>query len=68
MGFFKRNDTEKDILAMENEALRKRVKQLEDLCEEKDEFFLGAISDGMRHGSSTAARHMAERKQYLNGK
>ena len=42
-----------------------RIKQLEDLCAEKDEYYLSAISDGMRHGSSDAARQMAYRKQYL---
>ena len=44
-----------------------RIDQLVQLCEEKDEFFKGAISDALRHGSSAAGRHMADRKKYLNG-
>lgn len=41
------------ISRLENEMERKerRIKQLEALCAEKDEYFLGAISDGLRHGS-----------------
>lgn len=46
----------------------KRIKQLENLCAEKDSFFLSSISDGLRHGSKDAAKHMADRKKYLNGK
>lgn len=58
------------ISHMEREIEQKnwRIKQLESLCAEKDEYFLGAISDGLRHGSSEAARHMADRKRYLRGK
>ena len=59
---------EKQIIShLQKEVARKdnRIKQLEDLCAEKDEYFLSAISDGMRHGSSDAARQMAYRKQYL---
>lgn len=58
------------IEALERELERKdkRIQQLKDLCEEKDEYFLEVISDGLRHGSSEAARHMADRKKYLNGK
>lgn len=62
---------EKQLISnMEREIARKdqRIKQLESLCAEKDEYFLGAISDGLRHGSSDAARHMADRKKYLQGK
>ena len=57
-----------EALVRELERKDKRIQQLKDLCEEKDEFFLGAISDGLRHGSPEAARHMADRKKYLNGK
>lgn len=58
------------ISRLENEMERKdrRIKQLESLCAEKDEYFLGAISDGLRHGSPTAGRHLADRKKYLQGK
>lgn len=47
-------------------CLASRVVELEDLCEEKDDYFREAISDGLRHGSSLAGKHMADRKQYLN--
>lgn len=49
-----------------SDCLASRVVELEDLCEEKDDFFREAISDGLRHGSSLAGKHMADRKQYLN--
>lgn len=58
------------IEALERELANrdKRIQQLKDLCEEKDEYFLSVISDGLRHGSPESARHMADRKKYLNGK
>ncbi len=43
------------------------IQRLKERHEEKDEYFLEVISDGMRHGSSLSAKHMAERKKYLNG-
>ena len=52
----------------ENKYLEKENKRLKNLCEEKDSFFLEVISDGLRHGSKVAAKHMADRKKYLNGK
>lgn len=48
--------------------LERRVKELEDLCEEKDSFFSEMISDGLRNGSSLAGKHMADKKKYKNGK
>lgn len=45
-----------------------RIKKLEDLCEEKDSYFMELISDGLRHGSSLAAKHMSDRKKYLDGR
>lgn len=47
-------------------CLASRVVELEDLCDEKDAYFQEMISDGLRHGSSLAGKHMADRKQYLN--
>ena len=47
-------------------CLASRVVELEDLCNEKDAYFQEMISDGLRHGSSLAGKHMADRKQYLN--
>ena len=38
-------------LEREIEKKDRRIRQLESLCAEKDEYFLGAISDGLRHGS-----------------
>lgn len=55
-------------LARENKELRERNRQLKNLCEAKDSFFLELISDGLRHGSPLAAKHMADRKKYLHGK
>lgn len=47
---------------------KKRIKELEDLCDVKDSYFMELMSDGLRHGSSLAAKHMADRKKYKNGK
>lgn len=61
MGLFRKNDSDKariDYLEKENERLR-------NLCDEKDSYFTEMISDGMRHGSSLAGKHMADRKEYL---
>lgn len=48
-------------LELKNEKLR-------NLCEEKDEFFKEMISDGLRHGSSLAGKHMSDRNDYLKGR
>ncbi len=55
-------------LTLENLNLKERIRQLEELCEEKDLHFKEMISDGMRKGSSLAAKHMADRKNFLNRK
>lgn len=47
--------------------LASRVAELENLCEEKDVYFCEMISDGLRHGSPLAGKHMVDRKQYLGG-
>lgn len=49
-----------------SDCLASRVVELEDLCDDKDAYFQEMISDGLRHGSSLAGKHMADRKQYLN--
>jgi len=46
----------------------KEIKRLEALCEEKDGYFTELIADGLRHGSSLAAKHMKDRNDYLKGK
>ena len=61
MGFKNSDKSRIEYLEKENRRLRK-------LCEEKDSFFVEMISDGMRHGSHLAAKHMADRKSYLKGK
>lgn len=52
-------------LTLENKALKKRNKALVNLCNEKDSFFKELMSDGLRHKSRLAAKHMADRKSYL---
>lgn len=66
-GLFKNNDDRVAELEEENEALHNRIDELKDLCEEKDSYFTEMISDGLRHGSKLAAKHMTDRKKYLNG-
>lgn len=65
-------DSKKDKLirklTIENMALKKRNKALVNLCDEKDLFFKELISDGLRHKSPLAAKHMADRRSYLNSK
>lgn len=55
-------------LERENRDLKNRNRQLKILCDEKDSFFLELMSDALRHGSSVAAKHMADRKKYLHRK
>ena len=57
-----------EALEQENAALKKRNKELVDLCEEKDAYFSEMISDGLRHGSKLASKYMRDKKDYLNGK
>ena len=63
MGLFAPNKKDKLIkeLMKDNRRLRK-------LCAEKDSYFMELMSDGMRHGSPLAAKHMADRKKFLHGK
>lgn len=62
MGLFnKKKDTEIAFLKSENKRLRERGDM-------KDEYFMELMSDALRHGSSLAGKHMADRKKYLNGK
>lgn len=69
MGLFGFGDKKKiSKLEAQNKAQRKRIKQLENLCEEKDSYFKEMISDGLRNHSSLAGKHMADRKKFLKGK
>lgn len=51
-------------LSRENAVLRERNKELVNLCNEKDSYFDEMISDGLRHGSPLAAKHMSDKKKY----
>lgn len=53
---------------IENRQLKKEVCRLKKRCAEKDAYFMAAISDGLRHGSPLAAKHMVDRREYLNGR
>jgi hypothetical protein len=46
----------------------KRIREVVDLCEEKDSFFKELMSDGVKHKSSLAEKHMSDRKKHLKGK
>lgn len=48
--------------------LKKENKRLKKLCAEKDSFFKEMISDGLRHKSKLAGKHMRDLKDYKNGK
>lgn len=71
MGLFGKKESNSELISSlkaENKRKDARIKQLENLCEEKDSFFLELVSDGLRHGSSLAGKHMADYKKYKNGK
>lgn len=67
MGLFG-NRKKIERLEADNRAKDKRICELENLCIEKDSYFKEMISDGMRHGSSLAGKHMSDLKKYKNGK
>ena len=48
--------------------MRSEVIRLRRLCDEKDSYFMELMADGLRHGSKLAAKHMSDRKKYVNGK
>ena len=64
MGIFGKSKRKLE-LEMENRALRRRVNDLEERSDEKDSYFCEMISDGLRHGSPLAGKHMSDRKKYL---
>ena len=57
-----------NIIKAENAYLKKENKRLHQLCEEKDSYFMELMADGLRRGSKLAAKHMSDRKKYVNGK
>ena len=66
MGLFRHFKADRKKIAFlekENRKNRQRIKQLENLCEIKDSFFKELMSDGLRHGSSLAAKHMSDQKK-----
>ena len=69
MGLFE-SKSKKRISQLEQKNFEQlnRIKQLEKLSDEKDSFFMELMSDGLRHGSSLAGKHMADRKKYKHGK
>ena len=69
MGLFSSNkDKEIDRLKKINQSKDREIKRLKNLCAEKDSYFNAMISDGLRHGSKLASKHMRDKKDYLNGK
>ncbi len=66
--FESKNKKKLRALELENKVQKKRIRRLERLCQEKDSFFMELMSDGLRHGSPLAGKHMADRKKYKRGK
>lgn len=48
--------------------LRKENRRLHKLCRVKDSYFMELMSDGLRHGSKLASKHMSDRKKYIHGR
>ena len=69
MGLFNsKKDREIDRLRKSNASKDREILRLKNLCNEKDRYFNEMISDGLRHKSKLAAKHMKDRNDYLNGK
>ena len=69
MGLFSnKKDKEIDRLKKLNQSKDREIKRLKNLCDEKDSYFDEMISDGLRHGSKLASKHMRDKKDSLNGK
>ena len=58
---------ENGALKKENKRLKKENQQLKNRHLVKDGMFSELMSDGLRHGSSLAGKHMSDRKKNLNG-
>ena len=59
---------EQSNLKQEISNLKKENRRLRNLCNEKDLFFKELMADAFRHGSKLGAKHMSDRKKYINGK
>lgn len=46
-------------------TLARRVRELEERCQEKDSWFLAMTAEALRHGSSFAGKCMSDRRDYL---
>ncbi len=68
MFFCSKKDRQIEILKRANKNMSNEIKRLKNLCAEKDSFFCEMISDGLRHKSKLAAKHMRDRKDYLKWK
>lgn len=55
-----------NYLYKQNSMKDKRIKYLEKMCVDKDNFFKRFISDGTRRGDSECAKQLAYRKHYLS--
>ena len=65
MGLFSnKKDKEIDRLKKLNQSKDREIKRLKNLCDEKDSYFDEMISDGLRHGSKLASKHMRDKKDY----
>ena len=61
-------DKKINAYAKEIAYLRKENQRLHKLCNEKDSYLMELMADGLRHGSKLAAKHMSDRRKYINGK
>jgi len=69
MGLFSsKKDKEINRLRKSNASKDREILRLKKLCDEKDSYFTEMISDGLGHKSKLEAKHMKDRKDYLNGK
>ncbi|RRD94592.1 hypothetical protein EII17_07355 [Clostridiales bacterium COT073_COT-073] len=55
-------------LKKDNMTKAKRIKDLEKICQKQDQSINRLMSDGLRHGSTLAAKYMADKKKQLRGK
>lgn len=69
MGLFSsKKDKQIASLLKSNQKKDRQIRQLKMLCAEKDKYFSEMISDGLRHGSKLASKHMKDKKDYMRGK